>query len=352
MENKIFIFSLFIINAYSLHFPLQSLKVLSNDRISNYHKERIKKFLLFDNEYENRVDDRTSHRINNRTNKRTLPMPHNRTDPYPRPDNRTDNRTDPYPKPDNRTDNRTDPYPKPDNKTDNRTDPYPKPDNKTDPYPKPDNKTDNRTEPYPKPDNRTDNRTVPISKPDNRTNSYPKPDNRTDKKTDPYPRPDNKTDNKTNPYPKQDNKTYNRTDPYPKPDNKTDNRTDPYPKPDNRTDNKSNIELVSVNTNAVEYYIITEDFLLVFKNEDTNQKLIHYITIKKFSNGAIFRLPLYCYKKENNHFVSCLADVKNSESDIYFVIGIEYGIEFINLNRPLIFYIQKRYENQKSKNSC
>jgi hypothetical protein len=91
---------------------------------------------------------------------------------------------------------------------------------------------------------------------------------------------------------------------------------------------------------------------LVFKNEDTNQKLIHYITIKKFSNGAIFRLPLYCYKKENNHFVSCLADVKNSESDIYFVIGIEYGIEFINLNRPLIFYIQKNDENQKGKHSC
>ena len=279
MKNKIFIFSLFIINAYSPHFPLQSLKVLSNDRISNYHKERIKKFLLFDNEYENRVDDRTSHRINNRTDKRIHPTPHNRTEPYPKPDNRTDNRTEPYPKPDNRTDNR---------------------DNRTDPYPKPDNRTDNRTEPYPKPDNRTDNR----------------------------------------------------TDPYPKPDNKTDNRTDPHPKPDNKTDNKSNIELVSVNTNAVEYSMITEDFLLIFKNEDTNQNLIHSVTIKKFSNGAIFRLPLYCYKKENNYFVSCLADVKNSESDIYFVTGIEYGIEFINLNRPLIFYIQKSNKNQKGKYSC
>ena len=206
MKNKIFIFSLFIINAYSPHFPLQSLKVLSNDRISNYHKERIKKFLLFDNEYENRVDDRTSHRINNRTDKRIHPTPHN--------------------------------------------------------------------------------------------------------------------------------------------------RTDPYPKPDNKTDNKSNIELVSVNTNAVEYSMITEDFLLIFKNEDTNQNLIHSITIKKFSNGAIFRLPLYCYKKEINYFVSCLADVKNSESDIYFVTGIEYGIEFINLNRPLIFYIQKSNKNQKGKYSC
>ena len=248
MKNKIFIFSLFIINAYSPHFPLQSLKVLSNDRISNYHKERIKKFLLFDNEYENRVDDRTSHRINNRTDKRIHPTPHNRTEPYPKPDNRTDNRTEPYPKPDNKTDNRTDPYPKP--------------------------------------------------------------------------------------------------------DNKTDNRTDPHPKPDNKTDNKSNIELVSVNTNAVEYSMIAEDFLLIFKNEDTNQNLIHSVTIKKFSNGAIFRLPLYCYKKENNYFVSCLGDVKNFESDIYFVTGIEYGIEFINLNRPLIFYIQKNDENQKGKHSC
>jgi hypothetical protein len=266
------------------------LKVLSNDRISNYHKERIKKFLLFDNEYENRVDDRTSHRINNRTDKRIHPTPHNRTEPYPKPDNRTDNRTEPYPKPDNRTDNRTEPYPKPDNRTDNRTEPYPKPDNKT----------DNRTDPYPKPDNKTDNR----------------------------------------------------TDPHPKPDNKTDNRTDPHPKPDNKTDNKSNIELVSVNTNAVEYSMITEDFLLIFKNEDTNQNLIHSVTIKKFSNGAIFRLPLYCYKKENNYFVSCLADVKNIESDIYFVTGIEYGIEFFNLKRPLIFYIQKSNENQKGKYSC
>ena len=87
-------------------------------------------------------------------------------------------------------------------------------------------------------------------------------------------------------------------------------------------------------------------------NEDTNQNLIHSVTIKKFSNGAIYRLPLYCYKKENNYFVSCLADVKNSESDIYFVTGIEYGIEFINLNRPLIFYIRKSNKNQKGKYSC
>ena len=220
MKDKIFILSLFIINVYSFHFPLQSLKVFSNDRISNYQKERIKKFLLFDNEYENRVDDRTSNKINNRKDKRINHIPHNRTDPHPKPYNRIFN------------------------------------------------------------------------------------------------------------------------------------RTDPYPKPDNRTDNKSNIELVSVNTNAIEYSIITEDFLLVFKNEDTNQNLIHSVTIKKFSNGAIFRLPLYCYKKENNYFVSCLADVKKSESDIYFVTGIEYGIEFINLNRPLIFYIRKSNKNQKGKYSC
>ena len=227
MKDKIFILSLFIINVHSFHFPLQSLKVFSNDRISNYQKERIKKFLLFDNEYENRVDDRTSNKINNRKDKRINHIPHNRTDPHPKPHNRTDNRTDPYPKPDN--------------------------------------------------------------------------------------------------------------------------RTEPCPKPDNRTDNKSNIELVSVNTNAIEYSIITEDFLLVFKNEDTNQKLIHGITIKKLSNGSIFKLPLYCYKKENKYFVSCLGDVKNFESDIYFVTGIEYGIEFINLNKPLIFYIQKSNENQKGK---
>ena len=335
MKDKIFILSLFIINVHSFHFPLQSLKVFSNDRISNYQKERIKKFLLFDNEYENRVDDRTSNKINNRKDKRINHIPHNRTDPHPKPHNRTDNRTDPYPKPDNRTE----PCPKPDNRTDNRTEPCPKPDNRTDnrtdPYPKPDNRTDNSTDPYPKPDNKTDNRTDP----------YPKPHNRTYNRTDPHPKPYNRIFNRTDPYPKPDN----RTDPYPKPDNRTDNRTDPYPKPDNRTDNKSNIELVSVNTNAIEYSIITEDFLLVFKNEDTNQKLIHGITIKKLSNGSIFKLPLYCYKKENKYFVSCLGDVKNFESDIYFVTGIEYGIEFINLNKPLIFYIQKSNENQKGK---
>ena len=237
MRAKIFILSLLIINAYSI----------SNERVSNYHKQGIKKFLVFDNEYENGSNGRTFHTLNNRTDNRTHPKPHNRTDPTPKPDNRTD----PSPKPDNRTDNRTDPTPKPDNKTDNRTDPSPKP------------------------------------------------------------------------------------------DNRTDNRTDPYPKPDNRTDNKSYIDLVSINTNAIEHSILAEDFLLVFKNADTNPRLIHSITTKKFSDGEVFKFPLYCYKIDNIYLASCLGDVKRIESDIYFVTGIEYGNELINLNRSLTFYIRK-----------
>ena len=309
MRGKIFILSLLIIKAYSI----------SNERVSNYPKQGIKKFLVFDNEYENRPNGRIFHTLNNRTDNRTHPTPHNRTDPYPKPDNRTDpspkpdNRTDPSPKPDNRTDNRTDPTPKPDNRTDNRTDPYPKPDNRTDPSPKPDNRTDNRTDPYPKPDNRTDNR------------------------TDPYPKPDNRTDN--------------RTDPSPKPDNRTDNRTDPYPKPDNRTDNKSYIDLVSINTNAVEHSILAEDFLLVFKNADTNPRLIYSIMIKKYTNGTVFKFPLYCYKIDNIYLASCLGDVKRIESDIYFVTGIEYGNELINLNKSLTFYIRKSNEDQRRNHS-
>ena len=275
MRAKIFILSILIINAYSI----------SNERVSNYHKQGIKKFLVFDNEYENGSNGRTFHTLNNRTDNRTHPTPHNRTDPSPKPDNRTDNRTDPTPKPDNRTDNRTDPSPKPDNRTDNRTDPYPKPDNKT----------DNRTDPSPKPDNRTD--------------------------------------------------------PYPKPDNRTDNKTDPYPKPDNRTDNKSYIDLVSINTNAVEHSILAEDFLLVFKNSDTNPRLIRSIAIKKFSDGEVFKFPLYCYKIENIYLALCLGDVKRIASDIYFVTGIEYGNELINLNKSLTFYIRKSNEDQRRNHS-
>ena len=247
MRAKIFILSLLIINAYSI----------SNERVSNYHKQGIKKFLVFDNEYENGSNGRTFHTLNNRTDNRTHPKPHNRTDPTPTPHNRTD----PSPKPDNRTDNRTDPTPKPDNRTDNRTDPSPKP------------------------------------------------------------------------------------------DNRTDNRTDPYPKPDNRTDNKSYIDLVSINTNAVEYSILAEDFLLVFKNADTNPRLIHSISIKKFSDGEIFKFPLYCYKIENIYLASCLGDVKRIESDIYFVTGIEYGNELINLNKSLTFYIRKSNEDQRRNHS-
>ena len=257
MRAKIFILSLLIIKAYSI----------SNERVSNYHKQGIKKFLVFDNEYENRPNGRIFHTLNNRTDNRTHPTPHNRTDPIPKPDNSTD------------------PSPKPDNRTDNRTDPYPKPDNRTDPYPKPDNKTDNRTDPSPKPDNRTDN------------------------------------------------------------------RTDPYPKPDNRTDNKSYIDLVSINTNAVEHSILAEDFLLVFKNADTNPRLIHSISIKKFSDGEVFKFPLYCYKIENIYLASCLGDVKRIESDIYFVTGIEYGNELINLNKSLTFYIRKSNEDQRRNHS-
>ena len=275
MRAKIFILSLLIINAYSI----------SNERVSNYPKQGIKKFLVFDNEYENGSNGRTFNTLNNRTDNRTHPKPHNRTDPTPKPDNRTD----PSPKPDNRTDNRTDPTPKPDNRTDNRTDPS------------------------------------------------PKPDNRTDNRTDPYPKPDNKTDN--------------RTDPSPKPDNRTDNRTDPYPKPDNRTDNKSYIDLVSINTNAVEHSILAEDFLLVFKNADTNPRLIHSIMIKKFSDGEAFKFPLYCYKIDNIYLASCLGDVKRIESDIYFVTGIEYGNELINLNKSLTFYIRKSNEDQRRNHS-
>ena len=289
MRAKIFILSLLIINAYSI----------SNERVSNYHKQGIKKFLVFDNEYENRPTGNIFNTLNNRTDNRTHPKPHNRTDPTPKPDNRTD----PSPKPDNRTDNRTDPTPKPDNRTDNRTDPSPKPDNRT----------------------------------DNRTDHYPKPDNKTDNRTDPSPKPDNRTDN--------------RTDPSPKPDNRTDNRTDPYPKPDNRTDNKSYIDLVSINTNAVEHSILAEDFLLVFKNADTNPRLIHSISIKKFSDGEVFKFPLYCYKIDNIYLVSCLGDVKRIESDIYFVTGIEYGNELINLNRSLTFYIRKSSKVQRRNHS-
>ncbi len=112
MRAKIFILSLLIINAYNI----------SNERVSDYPKQGIKKFLVFDNEYENRPNGRTFHTLNNRTDNRTHPKPHNRTDPTPKPDNRTD----PSPKPDNRTDNRTDPTRKPDNKTDNRTDTFSK----------------------------------------------------------------------------------------------------------------------------------------------------------------------------------------------------------------------------------
>ena len=247
MRAKIFILSLLIINAYNI----------SNERVSDYPKQGIKKFLVFDNEYENLPNGRTFHTLNNRTDNRTHPKPHNRTEPTPKPDNRTD------------------------------------------PTPKPDNKTDNRTDPSPKPDNRTDNR----------------------------------------------------TDPSPKPDNRTDNRTDPYPKPDNRTDNKSYIDLVSINTNAVEYSILAEDFLLVFKNYDTNPRLIHSISIKKFSDGEVFKFPLYCYKIENLYLASCLGDVKRIESDIYFVTGIEYGNELINLNRSLTFYIRKSSKVQRRNHS-
>ena len=253
MRGKIFILSLLIIKAYSI----------SNERVSNYPKQGIKKFLVFDNEYENRPNGRIFHTLNNRTDNRTHPTPHNRTDPYPKPDNRTD--------------------------------PSPKPDNRTDPSPKPDNRTDNRTDPTPKPDNRTDNR----------------------------------------------------TDPYPKPDN----RTDPSPKPDNRTDNKSNIDLVSINTYAVEHSILAEDFLLVFKNADTNPRLIYSIMIKKYTNGTVFKFPLYCYKIENIYLASCLGDVKRIESDIYFVTGIEYGNELINLNKSLTFYIRKSNEDQRRNHS-
>jgi len=257
MRAKIFILSILIINAYSI----------SNERVSNYHKQGIKKFLVFDNEYENRPTGNIFHTLNNRTDNRTHPTPHNRTDPFPKPENRTD--------------------------------PSPKPDNWTDPSPKPGNRTDNRTDPTPKPDNRTDNR----------------------------------------------------TDPSPKPDNRTDNRIDPSPKPDNRTDNKSYIDLVSINTNAVEHSILAEDFLLVFKNADTNPRLIHSISIKKFSDGEIFKFPLYCYKIENIYLASCLGDVKRIESDIYFVTGIEYGNELINLNKSLTFYIRKSNEDQRRNHS-
>ena len=141
------------------------------------------------------------------------------------------------------------------------------------------------------------------------------------------------------------NRTDNRTHPTPH------NRTDPYPKPDNRTDNKSNIDLVSINTNAVEYSILAEDFLLVFKNADTNPRLIHSITIKKFSDDEAFKFPLYCYKIENIYLASCLGDVKRIESDIYFVTGIEYGNELINLNKSLTFYIRKSSEDQRRNHS-
>ena len=195
MRAKIFILSLLIINAYSI----------SNERVSNYHKQGIKKFLVFDNEYENRPNGRTFHTLNNRTDNRTHPTPHN--------------------------------------------------------------------------------------------------------------------------------------------------RTDPYPKPDNRTDNKSYIDLVSINTNAVEYSILAEDFLLVFKNSDTNPRLIHSISIKKYTNGTVFKFPLYCYKIENIYLASCLGDVKRIESDIYFVTGIEYGNELINLNKSLTFYIRKSNEDQRRNHS-
>ena len=116
MRDKIFIFFLFLINAYSM-LPIQYLKYLSNDKISNYHNQKAKKFLNFYNEYRNRVNGKTFLSINNRTDNRTQPKPDNRTDPSPKPRNRTD----PSPKPHNRTD----PSPKPHN----RTDPSPKPHN-------------------------------------------------------------------------------------------------------------------------------------------------------------------------------------------------------------------------------
>ena len=141
------------------------------------------------------------------------------------------------------------------------------------------------------------------------------------------------------------NRTDNRTHPTPH------NRTDPYPKPDNRTDNKSYIDLVSINTNAVEHSILAEDFLLVFKNADTNPRLIHSIMIKKFSHGEVFKFPLYCYKIENIYLASCLGDVKRIESDIYFVTGIEYGNELINLNKSLTFYIRKSNQDQRRNHS-
>ena len=95
---------------------------------------------------------------------------------------------------------------------------------------------------------------------------------------------------------------------------------------------------------------MTEDFLLVFKNADTNPRLIHSIAIKKYSNGAILRLPLYCYKKENIYFAQCLGDVRRFESDLYFVKGIEYGNEFINIKRPFSFYIINSHKNWKRNN--
>ena len=90
---------------------------------------------------------------------------------------------------------------------------------------------------------------------------------------------------------------------------------------------------------------MTEDFLLVFKNADTNPRLIRSITIKKNSNSSILRLPLYCYKMENSYFASCLGDLKRIESDLYLVTGIEYGNEFINIKRPFSFYIINSHKN-------
>ena len=221
--------------------------------------------------------------------------------------NRTDNRT--HPKPDNRTDNRT--HPKPDNRTDNRTNP------------RPDNRTDNRTDP--KPDNRTDNRTDP------------KPDNRTDNRTE--PKPDNRTDNRTDPKP--DNRTDNRTDP--KPDNRTDNRTDP--KPDNRTDNKTyDIELVAINTKAIEY-IFLQNISLVFTKNITNLKLLRSITVTRTKNKKLIDIPLMCDNYENDYIISCVGDFSSVQNGIYLTYSFEYNHTVIELETPITFYVQKRSSN-------
>ena len=186
------------------------------------------------------------------------------------------------------------------------------------------NRTDNRT--HPKPDNRTDNRT------------HPKPDNRTDNRTD--PKPDNRTDNRTDPKP--DNRTDNRTDP--KPDNRTDNRTDP--KPDNRTDPKPdnrthNIELVGVNTKAVEFTFI-QNISLVFDKNGTIPSFIRNLGVSRTKNPKLIEIPLMCSGMENEYTVSCVGDFTRVQNGIYIVYSYEYNRKFVNLTQPITFYVQKK----------